>query len=572
MSECPSTARLRQSTAWTSLASMLVLLSSATARAITSAPMAGEIQDIVVDDPNDVWSSGTLVVGGQRVIFPRNLLIDLPANRLTLQELLAQAPAACAARGETGLARADRCLSGEAGGFVSILANRSDAGNVIAGEVHVQKSNEVLSGVVTFIDHSQGFLRLSGNPGDASTGTLVRINDPASRFTIQQGLGCEGTDNCSADPRFGVDPDNYTITFSTGYPACLPSTQGGGARTRTSDDAGRGDAFCPDTNRQARPVLDSSRFAPIQIGDPVNVEGNFERIGGTRFFSAHTLQVGRALTTALGQPDYLIFDETGWDAPAFANQRLRLLFILFSTLGDSQFDIFAEQLDPSTGDAHEVPLASTVGNPDTVNQGIAPTAAGIAKIRFDVDFIEGAPVRPGLSPCENLGNAGLGTCRAGANLTREFAVVSPVAREVIARSRNKLANPRLSAFDIQGGDAPWGEYLTPVSIVHPEFGEINLDALNTPVVFDGIPWNLDRRLSPGGCNGPCEALPQPLVPFPFSGINPASEPTLPSSLSFRSLRATVSPGRRPRRAAFPSWCCPIRRSFASPPCSAIPAR
>jgi hypothetical protein len=355
--------------AWTSLASALVSLTSATARAVTSAPIAGEIQDIVVDEPNDVWSAGTIVVAGQRVILPRNLLIDLPANRLTVQELLAQAPPACASLGETGLARSDRCLRGDAGGFVSILANRSDAGNVIAGEVHVQKSNEALSGVVTFIDHAQGFLRVSGNPGDASTGTLVRINDPSSRFTLQQGLGCAGPDNCSADPRFGVDPDNYTITFSTGYPACLPSTLGSEARTRASDAAGKGDAFCPDSNRGVSPVLDSSRFAPIQLGDPVNLEGNFERVAGVRFFSAHTLQVGRALTTSLGQPDYLIFDETGWDAPAFQNQRLRLLFILFTTLGDSQFDIFGEHIDPSTGEAHEVPVASTVGNPATHQPG-----------------------------------------------------------------------------------------------------------------------------------------------------------------------------------------------------------
>jgi len=34
--------------------------------------------------------------------------------------------------------------------------------------------------------------------------------------------------------------DNYTITFSTGYSACLPGTQGGGARTRPSDENGQG--------------------------------------------------------------------------------------------------------------------------------------------------------------------------------------------------------------------------------------------------------------------------------------------------------------------------------------------
>src|SRR5205814_3803222 len=112
-----------------------------------------------------------------------------------------------------------RCRHGEPGGYATILANRSDAGNVIAGDIFIQKSNDVLSGVVTFIDATQGYFRLSGEPGVDAAGSLVRINDPTSRFTIQQGSGCAGSDNCSADPRFGVDPDNYTITFSTGYPA-----------------------------------------------------------------------------------------------------------------------------------------------------------------------------------------------------------------------------------------------------------------------------------------------------------------------------------------------------------------
>ncbi len=43
--------------------------------------------------------------------------------------------------------------------------------------------------------------------------------------------------------------------------------------------------------------------------------------------------------------------------------------------------------------------------------------------------------------------------------------------------------------------------------------------LNTPFLFTGLPWNLDRRLSPGGClpTG-CDAGPQPLTPFPFEGL------------------------------------------------------
>jgi hypothetical protein len=55
------------------------------------------------------------------------------------------------------------------------------------------------------------------------------------------------------------------------------------------------------------------------------------------------------------------------------------------------------------------------------------------------------------------------------------------------------------------------------SILLPDFAAIDLNLINTPTSFSGIPWNLDRRLSPGGCNGPCEGTPQPLDPFPFEG-------------------------------------------------------
>jgi cytochrome c peroxidase len=511
------------------------LTTSATAAAVTSAPLVGEIQELSVDDPNDTWSGGTLVVAGQRVTLPRNLLIDLPANRLSLTQLFRSAPEACLATGESGLARTDTCRGTLGGGIATILANRGDGGNVIAGDVFVEKGVEALSGIVTFIDYTQGYLRVSGAPGDATTGTLVRINDPTSRFTIQGGIGCGSGPNCSSDERFAVDADNYTITFSTGYPACLPSSIVSGERSIGADASGVGDPFCPDGNRAGNPVADSTRFAPIRVGDPLTAEGNFEWVGTTRFLSAHTLRVGRALTTLPGAPDFLTFDETGWDAPGFQDQRVRALFILFTTLGTSQLDIFSLYRDPTTGDEHEFPLASTVGNPDTINQGIPPTDFGIAKINYDVDFPEGAPVRPDLSPCAHLGAAGFTTCAVGASLAREFAVLSPIAREIIARSRNKRDNPALAVLDVLGRDAPWGEYLTPVGVGHPEFVEINLDALATPFIFEGIPWNLDRRLSPGGCDGVCDAAPQPLTPFPFSGLDPAGQTLLPDGAANRIL-------------------------------------
>jgi len=76
-------------------------------------------------------------------------------------------------------------------------------------------------------------------------------------------------------------------------------------------------------------------------------------------------------------------------------------------------------------------------------------------------------------------------------------------------------------------DSSDGQYLTPVALTFPEFVEINLDALGTPFVFGGIRWSLDRRLGPNGCVDTtgdgvpdCESTPQPLSPFPFSGLDP----------------------------------------------------
>jgi len=498
----------------------------------TNAILVGEIIQVTVDDPGDVWSGGTLVVDGQNVTLPRNLLVDLPANRLTLQQIFAEAPGVCATRGESGLARNDTCRDGEPGAHATVLANRTAGGNVIAGELFIAKADELVSGVVTYIDHTDGYFRLSGEPGDPTTGVMVRINDPGGRHTVQQGLGCDGiSPNCSPDARFGLDDTNYTITFTTGYPACIPSTETGGNRVTGSDANGNGDPFCPQTNRTVNngiPVDDSTRFAPLRVGDHVVAEGDFATVSGVRFLSAHTVDVGVALTTQPGGVDYLIFDEVEWDVPGFQNERVRALMIVFTTLPDSQLDIFALHFDPIDNLGHEYPLASTVNNADTINQGIPPNPGHIAKVTYDVDFVVGAV--PGLSPCRNLNNAGFGACASVPTLAEEFSILSPVAREIIARSRNRQANPSLQAFDLAGNDAPWGEYLTPVGLGHPEFVEIDLRRTGTPFIFAGIPWNLDRRLGPGGCDGACEGFPQPLDPFPYSQLDPRTQAAIPTGV------------------------------------------
>lgn len=508
-----------------------------------SAPITGEIQLLSVADATDPWSRGSMVIGGQNVIIPRNLLIDLPANRLSLQQLFAGAPPDCVAAGESGLARGDSCNASGGGASATVLANLTNGGDVIAGEVLIAKAGETLQGSVTYIDHTDGYLRLNGIPGDPATGAMLRINDPSGRFTIQQGLGCAGGPNCSADPRFGVDADNYTVSFVTGYPACLPSTVVGGNRAQGSDASGLGDPFCPDGNRGANPVADAFRFAPIQLGDHLLAVGNFETVNGVRFLSAHTVRVHLPLSTGPGQPDYLTFEEAAWGVAGFQGQVASLVLLGFTTEPSSQLDVFAVHHDPVSNLGHEVPLASTVGNPATINQGVPPTAGSIFKIDLEVDFQAG--VESLLSPCVNLASAGFtpgnGGCPAGVtlDLAQNFAVLSPVSREVIGRTRNKrfgnVGGPFGDSSDIRGNPAPNGEYLTPVALVRPELLLINLGAVQTPFIFAGEPWNLDRHLAPGGCDGPCEASPQPLDPFPYSGLDPRTQAAVPVATRDRIL-------------------------------------
>jgi len=491
----------------------------------TGALINGKIEELILNNPNDVWSGGRMVVGGQIVIIPRNLILQLPANWLTLQQLFDQAPAEAKALGKSGLAALDGVGTT---GFATVTGNRTSFGNVIAGDIFIEKGVEVVNGVVTFIDYTDGYVRLDGAVGDSTTGVMVRFNDPDSRHSIQQGLGCNGGPNCSADPRFTLDPDNYTISFSTGYPAGIPSTVPVGQRlgftagdnaAAAADASGVGDPFCPATNRGTAPVADSRLFAPIQLGDSLVAEGNYEDINGVHFLSAHTVNVLDGLTTldSPDQPDYITFDEVEWDVGAFGNQRQRLLLIGFSTLPTSELDVFSLQVDPNTNENNEFIMASTVGNPQFVNQGVGATAGGIWKIRYDVDFA--AATKPDLSPCQTLLRAGFNVCPLGGNINEELGIINPISREIIAHSRHVL-NPGIITRDVNGNEATNGLYLTPIGVGFPEFVEINLGALQTPYSFDGLPWNMDRRLSPVGCVGACESTPQPLVPFPWSGVDP----------------------------------------------------
>jgi chitodextrinase len=565
-------------------------------------PINGEIERITLNNANDVWSGGVIVVGGQNVILPRNLLIDLPANRLTLQQIFAQAPSECSGRGESGLAKADTCNATKTGGIVTMSVTRTANNNVIAGDVFIQKGVEAVTGVVTFLDITNGYFRLNGNPSDNTTGVMVRLNDPTGRHTLQQGPGCAtGSPNCSPDPRFAEDADNYTQAFGTGFPVCIPSTvarqftdtldlNNNGNRTEvltataTADGSGNGinDLLCPDTNRTTpgtaatavasaiQLVNDSRLFAPIRVGDHLTAKGNYETISNTRFLSAWSTNVsGRLETKATpGQPDYMTISELGVSAPGFQDQRARTTIIGLTTLDSTSTSgvngsdvlLYTVHRDPASNAAHEFPFGSTRGCDTASGRGLGTRctfnegAPNSWRLRYVVGFLGPAPFArsPELSACTTIrsdtGSNGVNRfsvpgrpfcpsvdATGSASLEDEFGIFSPTPHEMQGRTGRKVEDMQanggvttLLTIDFRGNAAPNGQYLSPMGINlggidAPFLPELNVGLGYRALNLSGIPWNLDRRLSPNGCIGPCESVRQPLDPFPYEGVDPRTQ-------------------------------------------------
>lgn len=532
---------------------LIVVLGGSPARAQAPAaynvPIIGEINRLTLNNAADVWSGGTIVVGGQNVILPRNLLIDLPANRLTLQQIFAQAPPGCVTRGESGLAKADRCNTRGGAGIASITAIRTAGGNVIAADVFFQKGIDAVSGIVTFIDRTNGYLRLNGNPNDPNTGVMVRLNDPTGRHTVQQGPGCiDGSPNCSPDPRFTEDPDNYTQAFGTGYPVCIPSTvarqfvdtldlnnNGNKTEILTAQSApdGSSDLLCPATNRSTpgaasllvnsaiQLVDDSRRLAPILVGDHITAKGNFETVNNVYFLSAFSTTVSGRLETkdAPGQPDYMTISELFVETPGFQAQRMRSTVIGTTSLDStgasgalgSDVLLWSIHRDPSTNVAHEFPFGSIRGCDNAAGRGRCTTNEGAPnsfRLKYIIGFLPPAPfarkpedsacnvVRaeprfniPGKTLCPSVDSFG------AASLEDEFGIFSPLMHEMQARTGRKLddllangGQTTLLTIDLHGNDAPNGQYLFPMGI--------NLGGISPPEMAElnpgllGVPFNV----------------------------------------------------------------------------------
>jgi hypothetical protein len=344
--------------------------------------MVGFIQKATLDDPNDVLSGGSMTINGHVVIVPRNTILQMPAFALTWQELFALAPYPYgpSGNGQSGLAQTDTPPP-LATYEVRVQGNRIANGTgdrYIAGLVFLsQQSLNASQGFINYIDYGKGEMRVGGKPGDPTTGSRVRINDPQAKFSKGD----------SPDRRFTIDEDNPTIRTETGYPMCLP-------RTAPANGA---DPFCPQGNRPKgadglflsiytfppTPPLpgqlpDPRLPAPFEVGDYVSYAGTlaadppasgaqgpltapYPLAADATYVSAHTIIANLGFFTAPGTVpvytaiDVMLMGTGGLNTPLFPQEAtLRTRVEGFSTdpvgsFGTTSVDIYAIDVDPCTG-------------------------------------------------------------------------------------------------------------------------------------------------------------------------------------------------------------------------------
>ncbi|AGI23135.1 hypothetical protein ACYCAX_19175 [Pseudomonas sp. MT3] len=452
--------------------------------------LTGYLQELKVDNPGDPLSGGSLTVNGARVILPRNLLITMPGQYLTLSDLFrgkqpGWGEALAAPQAASGLAFADQPPP-TLPVMVQALGNMV-GGRYIAGVVNLmpQGFNEEGEGAgfIRAIDYDKGELLVGTLTGTATA--RVRINDA---------LGVYGRKNSEKsggeliDDRFTSDPGNAPVTASTGFPMCIP---------RVAPPAE--DALCPRGNRRAagdpgqpgrftcgavaaEPTAaplsgcDPEKPAPLVVGDYITYSGMpIVDAPGTSFVAAHALQALTGIyTSPRADPAYVLVEVAlvgtlGEPFPGIdQEQTSRFRIVGFTTDPARRVDVFV--IDQEGDQEKERRLTTLTPQP----------TAQIGRIRIDLP--------------------------AKANFL-------PVARDVRIRieghSSRKVVNGHLDS----------GQYTLPVSgYIAPENTRFGIPRLPVGVPFESFCFlkNGGGALATLGREGPAPKIGR-LDPFPASG-------------------------------------------------------
>ncbi|MFT4102830.1 MAG: hypothetical protein QM674_17705 [Burkholderiaceae bacterium] len=294
--------------------------------------LIGHIESLRLDDPGDPLSSGSARVKGLEVVLPRNLLITMPGQYLTLHDLFrgphpGSAPGLASVRADSGLALADDPPP-PVPYEMHVNGNIVDGRYVAALARIVQMDLGQGAGFVRAIDPGKGELLIGARRDSAETPARTAERDGASaRVRLNDPAGIHGKPNADkfagADPfdeRFALDPQNASVVALTGFPMCIP---------RSTPDAA-----CPAGNRapapnstrftcgpiQAEPSsprlpgCDPARKAPLRVGDYVTYAGMLVRDPGSpgRFMvAAHALVADVGIYTSPGSNPAYVFIEEG---------------------------------------------------------------------------------------------------------------------------------------------------------------------------------------------------------------------------------------------------------------------
>ena len=309
---------------WLRVLTVLAGMCAPLAQAQTPTPsfsMLGYLQALDVDDLNDPLSSGSMVVNGIRVVLPRNLLIKMPGQYLTVNDLFrgahpGSAPTLVAASKPSGLALGDAPrppvpFEGQVIG--NIVGN-----DYIAGWANItQQDLNLGAGFIRGIDYAKGELLVGSETGP--TTARVRINDPTGRY------GKKNSDKAGGavfDERFSSDPGNAPVASATGFPMCIPRVAPPASdpdcplvNRAPSPNAGRftcGNSTV-DPTAPALPGCNANKAAPLMVGDYISFAGMLteDSPGSATFFhAAHAVSAMTGIYTSPGvDPAYVYIEE-----------------------------------------------------------------------------------------------------------------------------------------------------------------------------------------------------------------------------------------------------------------------
>lgn len=346
--------------------------------------LVGHIEKLDVNDLSDPLSAGSIVVNGIRITLPKNLLIKLPGQYLTLNDIFrgkdpGKAPALAVAKKPSGLALADLPPNKPSVPFeVEIIGNIVGT-EYIAGWVSIaQLGLNTGAGFIQSIDYATGALIVGPEGGPAMA--KVRINDPRGMYgKPNSGKGAGNV----MDERFAVDPGNAPVVSQTGFPMCIPISAAGDSNCPLANRGSGGaekrytcGSVSVEPTAPARAACQPGKKAPLVVGDYITYAGMLtEETPGKFFIAAHAVSALTGIYTSPGvNPAYVLIEEAIVGTlgvpfpPPNENQEetSRFRIVGFSTDPTRRVEVF--EIDTSMSDPSEVERRLTTLDPQRVGQ------------------------------------------------------------------------------------------------------------------------------------------------------------------------------------------------------------